>query len=99
MSSAARNRNSSSRETVINYKWMSGSTVLHTETYTYDAAGQLTSAVDPAATYNYVYDGLGRQTSLPQHSLQVDCLATGDFKHQVISQPIVFHDLNGVARF
>ena len=44
-------------------QWMSGGSPIHTETYAYDAAGQLTSAADPAATYSYVYDHLGRQTS------------------------------------
>ena len=32
--------------------------------YTYDLAGQLLQATDPAATYNYTYDKLGRATTI-----------------------------------
>jgi YD repeat-containing protein len=32
--------------------------------FTYDAASQLTAAADPAASYDYQYDALGRRTSV-----------------------------------
>lgn len=43
---------------------MSGTTVLETFSYAYNADGQLTSAANPAATYAYAYDGMGRKTSV-----------------------------------
>lgn len=49
-------------------KWMDGATVLHTLSYAYDAASQLTSASDSAATYTFTYDNLGRVTNT-EHDL------------------------------
>ena len=39
-------------------------TVIRTLSFTYDAASQLTAAADPAASYDYQYDALGRRTSV-----------------------------------
>ena len=39
------------------------STLMRTLAYQYDLDNHLTSASDPSATYGYVYDSLGRQTS------------------------------------
>ncbi|WP_233198707.1 MULTISPECIES: RHS repeat-associated core domain-containing protein [Pirellulaceae] len=44
-------------------KWIDGVNVERTLSYTFDAASQLTSASDPAATYTFTYDNLGRNTS------------------------------------
>ena len=41
-------------------KWYSGQTLVRTISFTYDAAGELTQATDPAGTYGYEYDGAGR---------------------------------------
>lgn len=41
-------------------KWYAGSTLVRTLSFTFDAADQLVSAADPAAMYEYSYDGLGR---------------------------------------
>ena len=41
-------------------KWNSGTTLVRTLSFTYDAADQLLSATDPAATLAYTYDNLGR---------------------------------------
>ena len=43
---------------------MSGSTVLETFSYSYNADGQLTSAANPDSAYAYAYDGMGRTTSV-----------------------------------
>ncbi|WP_186767835.1 choice-of-anchor D domain-containing protein [Blastopirellula retiformator] len=48
--------------------WMDGITTVHTITYSYDAASQLTEASDTAATYTFTYDRLGRNTST-EHDL------------------------------
>ena len=45
-------------------KWMDGSTVLETFSYSYNADGQLTSASNPDSAYAYAYDGQGRVTSV-----------------------------------
>jgi RHS repeat-associated protein len=45
---------------------MDGANTLLELTFSYDAAGQLTEASDPAATYEYVYDALGRLLSETQ---------------------------------
>ena len=37
---------------------------IYTFQFTYDAAGELTSASDPDSSYTYTYDLLGRQTSV-----------------------------------
>ncbi|MCL4207914.1 MAG: hypothetical protein KJ000_35965 [Pirellulaceae bacterium] len=39
-------------------------TVIRTLSFSYDAASQLTAAADPAASYDYQYDALGRRTSV-----------------------------------
>ena len=43
---------------------MSGSTVIRTISYSYNADGQLTSAASPDSAYAYTYDGEGRTTSV-----------------------------------
>jgi RHS repeat-associated protein len=44
-------------------KWYDGASLVRTLSYSYDAAGQLLSAADPAAAYEFEYDLLGRLTS------------------------------------
>jgi RHS repeat-associated protein len=44
----------------IEERWLSGMSVIETFSYSYDAAGQLLSAGDGAADYDYDYDDLGR---------------------------------------
>jgi YD repeat-containing protein len=44
--------------------WKDGMSTVRTLSFTYDLAGQLLSASDPAADYDYVYDGLGRVTEI-----------------------------------
>jgi RHS repeat-associated protein len=46
--------------------WKTGGSTVRTLSFTYDAAGQLTQASDPAATLAYAYDDLGRTTSETQ---------------------------------
>ncbi|WP_158265599.1 RHS repeat-associated core domain-containing protein [Blastopirellula marina] len=48
--------------------WREGGIVVRSLNYAYDAASQLTSASDPAATYTFTYDNLGRNTST-EHDL------------------------------
>jgi YD repeat-containing protein len=43
-------------------KWYDGITLVHTISYTYDAAGRLDQASDPQSAYGYDYDALGRVT-------------------------------------
>jgi len=45
-------------------QWMSGTMVLETFSYAYNADGQLTSASNPDSAYAYAYDGEGRVTSV-----------------------------------
>ena len=45
-------------------QWMSGSAVLETFSYSYNADGQLTSADSPDSAYAYSYDGMGRVSSV-----------------------------------
>ncbi len=48
-------------------RWIGpGNATLRTLSYEYDVASQLTSASDPAASYSYSYDNLGRVTQLSQ---------------------------------
>jgi YD repeat-containing protein len=42
--------------------WLDGMTTVNTLDFTYDAAGQMTSASDDNSSYDYTYDGLGRVT-------------------------------------
>jgi RHS repeat-associated protein len=44
-------------------KWYDGASLVRTLSYSYDAAGQLLSAADPAAAYEFEYNLLGRLTS------------------------------------
>jgi len=44
--------------------WKNGETTVRTLSYTYDAASQMLTASDPAASYEYVYDNVGRATSV-----------------------------------
>jgi YD repeat-containing protein len=44
-------------------KWLSGTTLVRTLSFAYDAADQLLSASDPAALFSYGYDALGRLTN------------------------------------
>lgn len=55
-----------SRYRATNEKWYDGVTLVRTLSFTYDAAGQLLTASDPAAGYGFEYDGLGRVTSETQ---------------------------------
>jgi YD repeat-containing protein len=41
-------------------KWYDGATLVRTIGFTYNDAGELTQATDPAATYGYNYDNDGR---------------------------------------
>ncbi|HUY90664.1 MAG TPA: Ig-like domain-containing protein, partial [Pirellulales bacterium] len=45
-------------------QWMSGTTVLETFSYSYNADSQLTSAANPNSAYAYTYDGEGRTASV-----------------------------------
>jgi RHS repeat-associated protein len=47
-------------------KWYDGSTLVRTLSFTYNAASQLTAASDPAATYGFTLDNLGRVTTESQ---------------------------------
>ncbi|MCI0357229.1 MAG: HNH endonuclease [Planctomycetaceae bacterium] len=47
-------------------KWYDGATLVRTLSFTYNAASELTAASDPAASYGFTYDGLGRVTSETQ---------------------------------
>jgi RHS repeat-associated protein len=48
-------------------KWLDGSSaVIREMTFAFDSASQLTSVSDPAASYTYSHDGLGRITSQSQ---------------------------------
>jgi YD repeat-containing protein len=47
-------------------KWYDGSTLVRTLSFTYDAASQLTAASDPAASYTFTLDNLGRVTTESQ---------------------------------
>ena len=44
-------------------KWYDGANLVRTLSFTFDAASQLTAASDPAASYGYTLDNLGRVTS------------------------------------
>lgn len=44
--------------------WKSGGSTIRTLSFAYDVASQLLSASDPAAAYDYEYDGLGRVTEV-----------------------------------
>jgi RHS repeat-associated protein len=50
-------------------QWLSGSTVLRTFTYSYDAASELTNAQDPDSDYSYTYDSRGRLISVDNTGL------------------------------
>ncbi|MEW4566205.1 RHS repeat-associated core domain-containing protein [Bremerella sp. JC770] len=45
-------------------KWMDGASIVRTLSYAYDTASQLITASDPAATYTFSYDNLGRNTGV-----------------------------------
>jgi RHS repeat-associated protein len=47
-------------------KWYTGTTLVRTLSFTFDAASQLTAASDPAASYSYTLDNLGRVTNETQ---------------------------------
>ncbi len=47
-------------------KWYDGSTLVRTLSFTYNAASALTAASDPAASYAYTLDNLGRVTTESQ---------------------------------
>jgi len=49
-----------------NEKWYSGSTLVRTLSLAYSSAGDLATASDPAASYTYTYDSLGRVTNESQ---------------------------------
>jgi YD repeat-containing protein len=44
--------------------WLDGMSTVNRLDFTYDAAGQMTSASDDNSSYDYTYDGLGRVTYL-----------------------------------
>ncbi|MCI0361774.1 MAG: hypothetical protein L0211_25085, partial [Planctomycetaceae bacterium] len=48
-------------------RWWNGSTLVRTLSFTFDAANQLTAASDPAASYGYTLDNLGRVTNETQN--------------------------------
>jgi YD repeat-containing protein len=49
----------------VEEQWLDAQqTVIRTLSFSYDAASQLTAAADPAASYDYQYDALGRRTSV-----------------------------------
>lgn len=51
----------------VEERWLDGSSaVVRTLSYEYDAANQLVAAADPAASYTYTYDKLGRLTTETQ---------------------------------
>ncbi|EAQ79300.1 Calx-beta domain-containing protein [Blastopirellula marina] len=52
----------------ITENWLDGMSIVHTISYSYDAASQLIEASDSAATYTFIYDNLGRNTST-EHDL------------------------------
>src|SRR3989339_301076 len=46
--------------------WKDGQATVRTFLFTYNLAGEMLTASDPAATYTYVYDNLGRLSSITQ---------------------------------
>jgi len=70
-------------------KWYDGMTLVRTISYTYDVAGRLDSATDPAATYGYDYDALGRSTyesqSFANFSALLEYERAFDGAHQLTS--------------
>jgi YD repeat-containing protein len=48
----------------VEERWMDGVTAVHTFVYEFDAASQMTAASDDDSAYAYIYDGLGRITSV-----------------------------------
>ncbi|WP_164102594.1 RHS repeat-associated core domain-containing protein [Candidatus Laterigemmans baculatus] len=79
-------------------KWMDGVAVIRTLSYTYDAASQLTSATDPAATYTFTYDALGRNTSTVHDLITLGFDVVIDEAYDALNRRIsLAAEINGTA--
>src|SRR5262249_48557887 len=47
---------------LISENWLDGEDVIHSFSYTYDAGGNMLTAIDDGSSFGYEYDGLGRVT-------------------------------------